>query len=170
MNAPLLPFPIDEKTRKRISSRFFMPLFMGAKLPLGLFAGLRVDELTGQQCVVSLPYGWRSQNPFRSIYFAAQSMAAELSTGSLAMLACKSSPASVAMLITHMEAEFIKKANQRTSFSCAQGADIFDAVAQTVADGEPRQITVDSTGTMPDGTIVSQFRFTWSFKKRSQKS
>ena len=145
------------------------PIFMGTKLPLGLFAGLRVDNLDGYSCSVSLPYGWRSQNPFRSIYFAAQAMAAELSTGALAMLACQSSNSSIAMLITHMEADFIKKANKRTTFICSQGAELFDTVYQAANSSEAHELTVESNGTMPDGTVVSTFRFTWSFKKRSGK-
>ena len=165
MNAPAT-FPIDEKLRKQISSRWQLPFYMGFKLPLGLFAGLRVDQLDTEKCLVSVPYGWRSQNPFRSIYFAAQSMAAEMSTGAIAMLATKSASKSVAMLITNMEAEFVKKANKRTTFTCTQGLEIFQSVEQAVQTGEPQKCTVETIGTMADGTIVSTFKFTWSFKAR----
>ena len=145
-----------------------MSLFMGAKLPLGLFAGLRVDELDSEGCSVSVPYGWRSQNPFRSIYFAAQCMAAEMSTGALAMLAIKSSKSSVAMLITNMKADFVKKGNKRTTFRCDAGPEFFQAVSDTIGDGEPRTVTARVQGQMPDGTVVSNFEFTWSLKARKK--
>ena len=145
-----------------------MSLYMGAKLPLGLFAGLRIDDLDETGCSVSVPYGWRSQNPFRSIYFAAQCMAAEMSTGALAMLAIKSSKESVAMLITSMQAEFVKKGNKRTTFRCNAGPEFFQAVSDTIADGEPRIVTAQVQGQMPDGTVVSKFEFTWSLKARAK--
>ena len=39
------------------------------KLPAAWFMGVRVKQLTTQQSIVRLPYAWRSQNPFKSIYF-----------------------------------------------------------------------------------------------------
>ena len=43
----------------------------GYVMPLAVVAGLRVDKVTTENAQVSLPYRWRNQNPFRSIYFAA---------------------------------------------------------------------------------------------------
>ena len=86
-----LPFPADDKLIQQMKSPLGFRAYLGFKLPLAAFAGLRVDEFTAERCAVSLPYGWRTQNPFNSIYFAAQCMAAELSTGALAMLAIQSS-------------------------------------------------------------------------------
>ena len=156
-----------EKSRKRMLNPMLMRLFMLAKMPLGFVAGLRVDVLERQQCQTSLPYGWRTTNPFRSIYFAAQSMAAELSTGALAMLAVESAPASVAMLITGLESEFGKKATRRVTFTCEDGDAIFTAVEEAVRTGEPATVRARTVGRMPDGTEVSRFVFTWSFKKRA---
>ena len=94
---------------KHMQSRFGFGAYLGASSPLpAAFAGLRIDEFDAGKCAVSLPYGWRTQNPFRSIYFAAQCMAAELSTGALAMLAIQSSNESVSMLVTNMSASFGK--------------------------------------------------------------
>src|SRR4051812_43605267 len=59
--------------------------FMFSKLPSAWVCGVRVRELDEQHCVVSVPYKWLSQNPFKSIYFACQAMAAEMSTGLLSM-------------------------------------------------------------------------------------
>ena len=72
--------------------------------------GVRMRACDGQRAEVALPYGWRSQNPFKSTYFAAQAAAGELSTGVLAMYAMQELPP-VSMLVTRIEAEFYKKAN-----------------------------------------------------------
>ncbi len=146
-----------------------MRLFFLGKLPLALFSGLRIDEISAERCVVSLPYGWRSTNPFRSIYFAAQAMAAELSTGALAMAAIEASKAPVALLIVGLEAAFEKKASSRVSFTCEAGPAISAAVARAIETGEPQTVRAETIGRLPDGATAARFAFTWSFKKRSGK-
>ena len=105
---------LNQAVLKKMNNRLLMSFFIGAKIPLAWAAGVRVESVAADSCAISLPYGWRSQNPFKSIYFAAQAMAAEMSTGMLGELACQSAPASIAMLVVGMEAEFVKKANKRT--------------------------------------------------------
>lgn len=170
LNPPTLDESAVERLQRRMKNPFMLPLFMLAKLPLGLFAGLRVRSLETDRCTTSLPYGWRTTNPFRSIYFAAQSMAAELSTGALAKLAVEASPASVAMLITGLEAEFGKKANAEVKFTCEDGEKIFAAVCEAAAGDEPVVVRAATVGRMGDGTEVSRFVFTWSFKRRQPSS
>ncbi|MEO5562810.1 MAG: thioesterase, partial [Chitinophagaceae bacterium] len=45
-------------------------MFLFAKLPSAYFAGVRVREMDEKKCVVTVPYKWYTQNPFRSTYFA----------------------------------------------------------------------------------------------------
>ena len=153
--------------RKKMMSPFLWRLFMLMKLPLGLFAGMRLATIEPERCQTVIRYGWRNTNPFRSMYFAAQSMAAELSTGALALLATELAPSSVAMLITGLEASFGKKATGRVTFTCEAGDEIFAAVRETVASGAPVTVRAETVGRMEDGTEVSRFVFIWSFKRRS---
>ena len=51
-------------------------LYLFYKLPAAFFSGVRVREIDEQHCVVTVPYKWFSQNPFRSTYFACLAMAA----------------------------------------------------------------------------------------------
>lgn len=155
-----------DQIRKRMLSPIAMRAFFAAKLPLALFAGLRVRKLNRERCVTTVPYSWRTTNPFRSTYFAAQSMAAELSTGALALLAAESAGAPVATLILDMSATFEKKATKEAHFTCEDGEAVFAAVAETVRTGEPATARMETVGRMADGTVVSRFTFTWSFKRR----
>ena len=157
------------KMRRRMLSPMLMRGFFFAKLPLALIAGLRIRELTPERCVTTVPYGWRTTNPFRSTYFAALSMAAELSTGALAMAAVETAPAPVSMLITGMTATFGKKATGLTSFTCADGAKLSEGVARAVATGEPVTVEALTVGTAPDGAEVARFTFTWSFKVKTRR-
>jgi hypothetical protein len=160
--------PAAEKLRSRMINSWLLRGFMLAKLPLALVAGLRVRELDGDRCVVTVPYGWRTTNPFRSTYFAALSMAAEMSTGAPSMMAVELAASPVALLIVNLEATFGKKATGLTAFTCEDGAKAFAAVAETLRTGEPATARLESVGRTQDGTEVARFVFTWSFKKRSR--
>ncbi|MEX0813404.1 MAG: DUF4442 domain-containing protein [Chitinophagales bacterium] len=158
----------QQKMRKQMSNPFLFRFFLLWKLPLGWFAGLKLKKLSPEECVATIPYGWRSQNPFQSIYFAAQSMAAELSTGALVMFGIAGKKPAFAMLVVGMEAEFTKKADQLTTFTCHDGPKLFEAIKRAEETGEAQQIKMETIGTMPDGTEVARFYFTWSIKQRSK--
>ena len=155
-----------ERTRATFLSPWKMRGFFLAKLPLAWFAGLRVHALTEERCEFLLPRGWRTQNPFRSSYFAAQAMAAELSTGALMMLATEAAGAPISMLVSDMRATFEKKAISDAVFACEDGAKAFAAVAETLRTGEGATAEMETVGRMADGTVVSRFVFTWSVKRR----
>lgn len=154
--------------RRKMLNPLLMRFYFLAKLPLALIAGVKLRELDAEHAVATVPYGWRSTNPFRSTYFAALAMAAELSTGALAMLAADSAPKPVAMLIVNMTAGFEKKATALAAFTCADGAKLAAAVARAVETGEPATAEAETVGRMADGTVVARFTFTWSFKTRSR--
>src|SRR5262245_30359641 len=81
-------------------------LFLLSKLPAAYFAGLRVVKADDSSCIVSVPFKWFTKNPFGSIYFACLSMAAEMSTGALAMAAIYKRPQRISMLIVQSEAQY----------------------------------------------------------------
>ncbi|MBK5272007.1 MAG: DUF4442 domain-containing protein, partial [Bacteroidia bacterium] len=85
-------------------------LFLFVKLPSAYFAGVRIKEADERHCVVTVPYKWFSKNPFRSTYFACLNMAAEMSTGALAMAHLYKSITPVSMLVVKVESEYFKKA------------------------------------------------------------
>jgi hypothetical protein len=70
------------------------------------------------------------------------------------------------MLVANMQAEFIKKAASRTTFTCEEGAEIEAAIAHAIATGEGQTVTVKSIGIQQNGEIVSRFSFTWTFKTK----
>ncbi len=127
--------------------------------------GIGVRECDGQRAVVRLPFGWRSQNPFRSSYFAAQCAAGELSTGVLGMIAMAGRPP-VSMLVLRVEGEFYKKAAETLLFTCEDGPEITKAVEQTLASGEAQVIRATSVGRLPDGSEAARVWITWSFKAK----
>jgi len=144
-------------------------MFLFAKLPAAYFAGVRIREIDGDKCVVTVPYKWLSQNPFRSTYFACLSMAAEMSTGSLAMAHLYKIDPPVSMLVVKVESSYFKKATGRTWFTCEDGALFVKAIEETIATGEARTVVARSVGKNKEGEVVAEFFITWSFKVKSRK-
>src|SRR5213595_52670 len=81
-------------------------MFLFSKLPSAFFSGVRVKSIDDNKTVVTVPYKWFSQNPFKSTYFACLAMAAEMSTGSLAMAHVYQRSPAVSMLVVKFEAGY----------------------------------------------------------------
>ena len=149
------------------NNRFKMTAWLFKVLPAAWFMGVRIKCVTPEKAEITLPYHWRSQNPFQSIYLIAQCAAAELSTGILATLAIQGR-GKISKLAMHIEADFTKKANTKTTFTCEQGAEIFRLIDEVIATGEARTIVMTSKGVQETGEVVSTTKVTWSFKNRTK--
>lgn len=158
--------PAVQKNLKALRSGWKMRLWQFTKLPSMWFWGGRIKHIDFERCEVRMPYGWASKNPFKSIYFAAQCGAAELSTGTLAILALAGRN-NVSMLVSDIRTEFTKKAVADVVFTCEDGGAIIAAVDKAFAEAEPQTVTALSTGRMSDGTVVSRTWLTWTFKVRT---
>ena len=143
-------------------------LYFLKNLPTAFWWGLKVVEVTAEHCKVSIPFNWRTQNPFNSIYFAALAGAGELATGTLANMA-RLGKGSISMLVVDQRAEFFKKANGKTFFTCNQGSEVQRVVDEAIATGEGRTITMTATGRNQDGETLCKIHITWSFKQRTKK-
>ena len=157
-----------QKFLRQINNPFKVRLFLLSKLPSAYFAGVRVLFADEEKCVVTVPYKWFSKNPFKSTYFACMSMAAEMSTGVLAMVHLYQREPAVSMLVTRVLGDFNKKAVSRSSFTCEDGGRIREAIEEAVASGQGKMITARSIGRNPAGEIVAQFEITWSFKVKNR--
>ena len=114
----------------------------------------------------AFPLKWFTQNPFRSTYFASLAMAAEMSTGILAMMHVYKRKPAISMLVTKMEANYFKKAIDKTFFVCTEGKLISDIIEDAVQTNESKSVTVKSVGRNKDGELIAEFLFTWSFKMK----
>ncbi|MDA1268747.1 MAG: DUF4442 domain-containing protein [Bacteroidetes bacterium] len=151
--------------QKRMCNPVIFWFAMLLKLPTAIFWRLKMVHLDEQHCTVSIPYFWRSQNPFKSIYFAALAGAAELSTGALCQLALARNGA-FSMLVIDFRAEYSKKASTKIHFTCKQGKELFDLI-DALQPGETTQLTMHSIGKNQQNEEVAQFFITWSFKRKA---
>ena len=152
-----------------INNPFKARIYLLTKLPSAYFSGVRVLLADEKKCVVTVPYKWFSRNPFRSTYFACLSMAAEMSTGLLAMAHVYKRNPAVSLLVTRIQGDFIKKATGRTSFTCEDGLMIGQTIQDAFISSEGKTVTTRSFGRNAAGEIVAQFDITWSFKTKTAR-
>lgn len=152
-----------QQMKHPLKSRMFLLL----KLPSAFFSGVRIKSLAAEKCEVTVPYKWFSQNPFRSTYFACLAMAAEMSTGVLALMQVIDRKPSVSMLVVNLEATYFKKAVDVTTFACEDGKALEQLIDDAIATGDAKSFKAKSVGRNNAGEIVAEFYITWSFKAKA---
>ena len=135
------------------------------KLPAAWLTGVRVSLISETKCEVKVRFKWINQNPYRSMFWAVQGMAAELTTGMLLTKSIQESNTNISMLLIGNKSNFYKKAVGKIKFICDQGD-----IAKELIDSTKKNIThkawLKAKGFDETGDVVSEFDFEWSCKKR----
>lgn len=139
------------------------------KLPSAFWSGVRVKVISPEICQTTVKHGWFNQNPFKSMYFAVQAMAAEFTTGALVMYRIKESGKDISMLVAQNKAVFTKKATGRITFTCNQGNLIAEVIKKAIDTNEGQTVWLTSIGVNEKGEQVSEMQFEWTLKARSKK-
>lgn len=145
-------------TPRKINSFIFF------KLPLAYIGGVRVKKISETDCTVNIKHKWLNQNPFKSMFWAAQGMAAEMTTGVLVMKNIAASKRKVSMLVTNQKGTFTKKATGRIQFICKDGNKVSEAIQKSIETGEGQTVILKSEGFNEEHISVSSFEFEWSLK------
>jgi hypothetical protein len=135
------------------------------KLPAAWLTGVRISSISDTKCEVKVRFKWINQNPYRSMFWAVQGMAAELTTGMLLTKSIQESNTNISMLLIGNKSNFYKKAVGKIKFICDQGD-----IAKELIDSTKKNIThkawLKAKGFDETGDVVSEFDFEWSCKKR----
>ena len=145
---------------------FSINYFLFFKLPSAYWSGVRVKSIDNNECVVSVKLNWFNKNPFKSIFWAVQGMAAELSTGMLVSKQINDRKINVSMLVISSSSNFYKKAVGRIKFNCIQGNELKNIFDKLDEKSPTNKITMFSRGIDEEGDVVSDFKFEWSFKRK----
>lgn len=137
------------------------------KLPAAYITGVRTTYLDSDKCSASVKFRWINQNPFKSMFWAVQGMAAELTTGALVISKIKESGHPISMLLAKNSGTFLKKVTGRVTFNCDQGQLVSEAIEKSIETGEGQIIEMTSIGLDSDGIEVSNFTFEWTIKVRN---
>lgn len=138
--------------------------FLFLKLPSAFICGVRVKEINNELCKATVTHRWINQNPFNSMYFAVQAMAAELTTGALVMNEIQRSKAKISMLVANNKSNFSKKATGKITFICNDGHLVKEGIAKAIETGEGQTFWLKSIGYNQENLQVSEMHFEWTVK------
>ncbi|MAW50728.1 MAG: thioesterase, partial [Flavobacteriaceae bacterium] len=93
-------------------------MFMFFKLPSAWWSGVRLYSINDSECIVKVRHSWINQNPFKSMFWAVQGMAAEMTTGAFLTREINLSGENISMLVSNNTAKFTKKATGKIRFVC----------------------------------------------------
>ena len=139
------------------------------KLPSAWLTGVRVKKLSPSSCTTSVKHRWINQNPFKSMFWAVQGMAAELATGALVIGHIQESGKKMSMLVATNNASFTKKATGRISFICNDGDAIKETIEKAATTGKGQTCWMKVIGTNQEGIQVSEFNFEWTVLLKKRK-
>jgi len=137
------------------------------KLPIAYIAGVRTRSISEKQCDVSVRHRWINQNPFQSMYFAVQAMAAELSTAALVIYHIRKSKQNISMLIVSNKVDFTKKATGKIIFTSDDGHKIKETIQKAIQTRQGQTCWMKSIGINQNQEQVSEFYFQWTIKVKS---
>ena len=155
---------------KKLNIRFMFIFISITKLPLAIITGLKIQEINYSVCKTNVSYRFLNKNPFNSTYFAVQSMAAELSTGALSLIADEGINSDVSFILNELRGEFLKKSYGKIEFVCKERNKLHNIVKKArEKNGSQQEEIVSTIGYDSDGKIISKFEFTCSLKCCSTK-
>lgn len=149
-----------------MNKEFFRNI-ISTQIPIAWIAGVRLHEWKENTVSTKVKLGLLNQNPFKSMFWAVQGMAAEFSSGLMASAKIQQSGHNVSMLVLGMQSKFLKKAVGKIIFTCDQGAEIEAAIQKAIETKEGVTLVVKSQGVDEQNDIVSEFEFTWTFKVKA---
>ncbi len=127
---------------------------------------LDLHLINDSKCEVKVRLNGLTKTPYRSMFWAVQGMAAELTTGMLLTKCIQDSNANISMLLVSNKSSFHKKAVGKITFTCSEGK-----VAKQLINSTIQNITskawLKARGYDEEGDLVSEFEFEWSCKKRN---
>ncbi len=135
------------------------------KLPAAWLTGVRLTLIDESKCEVKVRFKWINQNPYRSMFWAVQAMAAELTTGMLLTKSIQDSNSDISMLLVSNKSSFYKKAVGKITFVCDEGEIAKQLINSTIKNTSSKA-WFKAKGYDEAGDQVSEFDFEWSCKKR----
>lgn len=141
------------------------------KVPLLFWLSPSVKELSDKRCVVKIPLNRRTKNHLNSMYFGVLACGADAAGGLAAMKIIINSGKNISLAFKDFHAEFLKRAEGDTYFTCDQGEEIKAFVEKVINSDERHHMPVKITATCPDidNEPVAEFTLTLSLKNKKRK-
>ena len=154
---------------KELKATWFIRSFGLSKVPLIFYCRPSVVELTEKITVIKIPFKRRNKNHLKSMYFGALSVGADVAGGVLAMHLIRKSGHNISLVFKDFRADFLKRPEGDTYFTCSDGVVVIDLIDEAVKTGERVNMPLKITATVPElsgDEPVAEFVLTLSLKDK----
>lgn len=157
------------KIPNHILATIFIRYFGFTKIPLILFVRPSVTQINDEQVVIRIPFRRRTKNHLGSMYFGAMAIGADLAGGILAFRKIKEKNQQISLIFKNFNADFLKRAEGPTFFSCYEGKLIEELITKAIDTEERVEEIIQIAATVPSEfgeEPVALFKLTLSLKKK----
>lgn len=140
--------------------------FISQQIPIAWIAGVRLAHYETHKAQTYVELDFFNQNPFQSMFWAVQGMAAEFAGGLMLLTKTQQTGQAIATLIVGIETVFTKKAIGKIVFTCDQGKLIEEKIQEAIETKMGVLLPLSSIGIDEAGDEVAKFLFTWSIKAK----
>lgn len=152
--------------RKAMLNGFLYWPYISVKMPLLALSRARIRSLDLQHAVSDLPFALTNRNPFGSMYFAAQLMAAEMACGSLILLHNENHAQNFSPIVKHIDVVFQRAAYGKVTFECHEGLRAARLLERALRTGEREEDVLTVVGTSDKDGEVIRALITWSVRHK----
>jgi acyl-coenzyme A thioesterase PaaI-like protein len=150
-----------------IKETLFLRAFSFYKIPLLFFVNPSVVKMTEEEVVISIPFHRRNKNHLGSMYFGVLCIGADAAGGFIAARALQKVKGKGSLIFKDFKANFLKRPEGKTLFTCKDGLAIKEAVKRAEESGERVELPVTIIATVPEkfkDEPVAEFVLTLSLK------
>jgi acyl-coenzyme A thioesterase PaaI-like protein len=155
---------------KVLKATWAIRLYALTRIPLIALIRPTILQVNSRTCVVRVPLNWLVKNHLRTMYFGALCIGADLAGGLIVMNMIRARRSGVTFLFKDFHADFLKRAEGATVFTCNDGEKLGRLLLKAEESGEREEDTVQVTATVPEklgDEPVAVFTLTISMKKRA---
>lgn len=149
---------------------FMLRAFGFFQVPLIFAVRPSVVCLDDKQSIIKIACRRKVKNHLNSIYFGALAIAAECAGGLAVMKEIEASGQKISLVFKDFHADFLKRAEGETYFSCSDVGAIKEFVNKVKTSSERMEMPFDVVASCPDkfgDEVIATFRITVSLKKKS---
>lgn len=160
-----------ENMPDRVRNELMLQYFGRLKIPLVGFVGPRIVELSSAKTILKVPLRRHTMNHLNSMYFGAVCTAADVTGALIAMNYIVGCGHKVHLSFKDFHADFIRRAEGDTYFTCVQGSEIIEFIDRSIQrPGQRMNMPVHVTATVPDKSgeePVAKFTLTLSVNTKA---
>lgn len=163
---------VEKFIPQHIRDTALVRLFGFTKIPMLWYIKPVVSFMDDKKCIIKIPLNRRTKNHLNSMYFGVLAAGADCAGGLFAMKHILKSKKKISLSFKEFHADFLKRAEGDTYFTCTQGREVKTFVDKVVESGERENMPLEIVATCPDklgDEPIAKFTLLLSLKRKDEK-